>query len=276
MGHSFLKLVFLSSVLLLLATCAPASNIPDQPTVSASQTANLPLANSTIPVADSRIPAVSIAQIPIDSPGPQSRLTSPINLDAQLYSGADDKVRVELFTDDGQLLARKILKLENYTDLTSELQTSLDFEVDRSSDATLILSTEDQYGRVQALNSVDVTLLTEAEQVISVAPEFADAIRISSPTQGEEISDGRLTISGQASSRPGRALNIQLITREGRVLTFGEVYPHFETDSTWGTFEIKLSYEVKETTWVQIAITENNPQIPRPIHFSGIEVLLIP
>ncbi len=185
-------------------------------------------------------------------------------------------MRIELFAADGRLLARKILST-GATGQVTYLQSSIDFEVSRTSQAAfLILSTEDEYGRLQALNSVDLKLLSAGEQLITPASEFVANIQIWSPQQGNEVSGGSLIIKGQANSPPGRPLNIQLITREGRVLNFGEVYPRFEQDSEWGTFEIKLSYALKEATWVQIAITENDPQIPRPIHFSGVEVLLMP
>ncbi len=185
-------------------------------------------------------------------------------------------MRIELFAADGQLLARKILNLTDAAGQATQLHASIDFEVNRASDATLVLSTEDEYGRGQALNSVELTLLPEGEQLITPVAEANDSIQILSPQPGDQVSGGSMTVMGRASSQPGRPLNIQLITREGRVLNFGEVYPHFEPDSEWGTFEIKLSYDVKEATWVQIAIIEKDPQIPRPIHFSGIEVLLMP
>lgn len=249
-------------------------SVPDKPTASASQAPLL--ATSTISIADNQIFAVSIAHIRISSPGRESELISPIELVAQLYPGADGKVRIELFAGNGRLLARKILLFADVTDQADQLQTSIDFEVTRSSAATLILSTEDQYGRLQALNSIGLTLLSEGEQLITPAAEVIQSIQILSPQSGNQVSERFITITGRASSRPGRPLSIQLITREGRVLTFGEVYPLFEQGSEWGIFEIRLRYEVKEATWVQIAITENDPQIPRPVHFNGIEVLLMP
>jgi len=233
-------------------------------------------ATLTTYIADNSIFATSIAQIQILSPGPESRLTSPIELEAQLYPGADGKVRIELFTSDGRLLARKILMSADDTDLTVQFTASIDFEVSRPTAAILLVSAEDQYGRLQSLNSLDLTLLSEGEQLITPAAEADYGIQILSPQQGDQISGGSITITGQASSQPGRPLIVQLITREGRVLSFGEVYSHFEQDSELGTFETKLSYAVKGATWVQVAITENDPQIPSPVHFNAIEVLLIP
>lgn len=185
-------------------------------------------------------------------------------------------MRIELFTGGGLLLARKVLDTDGDKGQATQFAVAIDFEVSRATAAVLILSSEDEYGRVQALNSVDLQLLPGREEGAAIAAEFKDSFQILSPQSGDEISGGSLTLGGQANSQPGRPLTVQLITREGRVLTFGEVYPHFEQDGAWGTFEIKLSYSVKETTWVQIAITESDPQIPRPIHFFGIEVLLIP
>lgn len=277
MGLPFLKQALHASLALFLVACASPSSIEIQQTTStASQTPNLPLATSTIFVAENEIYAISIAQIQISSPGPKSRLTSPIDLEAQLYPGAAGKARIELFAADGRLLARKTILFTDDLNRANQLQTSIDFEIASSSASVLILSTEDQYGRLQALNSVELILLPEGDQVIAPTAEDTDSLQILSPQASAQVSGGTMTITGQARSRPGRALNVQLITREGRVLTFGEVYPHFEQGSQWGEFEIQLNYKVKEATWVQIAITENDPLIPRPIRFSGIEVLLVP
>jgi hypothetical protein len=263
---------------LLLAACI-------QDAASASTLAPSPMPTATIPIVESSSPTVSIAktnnqaifvaEIGILSPGPDSRLISPIQLQAQLEPGAGGKVRIELFGSDGRLLARKILVYDAAAH--AELDASVDFEISRASEtARLVMSTEDEYGRLQALNSVELVLLSAGEQVLNLPAASSQEISISSPTDNEQIAGGTLTVTGSANIPAGRPLTIQLITREGRVLAFNVVYPTFSEDQTLGTFEINLPYRVKETTWVQIAITESGGSIPGPVHFVSVEVQLAP
>lgn len=184
-------------------------------------------------------------------------------------------MRIELFGSDGRLLARKILVYDAAAH--AELDASVDFEISRASEtARLVMSTEDEYGRLQALNSVELVLLSAGEQVLNLPAASSQEISISSPTDNEQIAGGTLTVTGSANIPAGRPLTIQLITREGRVLAFNVVYPTFSEDQTLGTFEINLPYRVKETTWVQIAITESGGSIPGPVHFVSVEVQLAP
>ncbi len=184
-------------------------------------------------------------------------------------------MRIELYGSDGRLMARKILVYDAASQ--AELDVRIDFEISHASEAAwLMVRTEDAYGRVQALNSVEVVLLAQGEPSIKPAPLEPEGITIASPEAGAVSTGGTVTVTGAANIPAGRPLNVQLITREGRVLAFNEVYPTFKEGQTSGTFEISLPYRVKEVTWVQIAISEGEGLIPVPIHFAGVEVQLAP
>jgi len=172
-------------------------------------------------------------------------------------------------------MARKIVVYDEAAQ--GELDVSIDFEISRAKEAGRIaISTEDEFSRLQALNSVDVVLLSNGIQVINPAADQKEGIAIGSPKEGDAIVGGTVIVTGKADIPAGRPLNIQLITREGRVLAFNEVYLTFGEGQTSGTFEIRLPYRVKEATWAQIAITESGVSIPGPIHFASVEVQLAP
>lgn len=262
----------------LLAACSQIPAAVRDPTASVSPTIATSIASnstSTVFLAEINISAIPVAEINILSPGPASQLISPIQLNVQLRPGAGGKVRIALFGSNGRLLARKILIYDAAAQ--AELDVSVDFEISHAKESgRLVVSTEDEYGRLQALNSVDVVLLSAGAQVINPAAAFLGDISISSPSGGDLIAGGMLTVAGMANIPAGRPLNLQLITREGRVLAFNEVYPTFSEGQTLGTFEISLPYRVKEATWVQIAITEGGGSIPGPVHFASVEVQLAP
>lgn len=236
------------------------------PTVQATET-------STLFIAKNIDNTISVAEIKFITPGPNSQLLSPIRLHALLQPGDKGHVRIELFGSNARLLARQILVFET----TPEMDAEIDFETSHQKEtARLVVSTQDEFGRLQALNSIDLVLLSEGNEVINPPADPPEEILISSPQQGEVLYGGIIKIAGTANIEPGRPLDIKLIDREGRVLTFGEVYPKFEKGETWGTFEIAFTYTVKESTWAQIAITENGVGILGPMHFTAIEVQLAP
>lgn len=182
---------------------------------------------------------------------------------------------MELVDQTGRLLARKVVGVETAIDEDLiELEMPIYFEVSHPSvGALLILSLDDEYGRLKALDSIEVTLLSAGENLL-LANETLSHIEIESPNSGEILEGGSLVISGQSSSQPGRPLSIELITRAGRVLVFGEVYPRFDDGSQVGTFSITLNYELEQSEWVLIAVAERKNGVT--IHYASLEVLLQP
>lgn len=181
-------------------------------------------------------------------------------------------MRIQLADKNGRLLAAQVLVLQPGEDL----QTEIGFEISRPSlAARLIVSTEDEYGRTQALNSVDLTLLTDGSAEIKPAVQEPHIV-IEQPESGASVPAGNLEISGLAYSQPDRDFIVKLITRAGNVLAFKEVSPTFAANSNVGNFSVGFNLDMKEATWVQVAVWENGGGFPRPAHFSGVEVLLTP
>jgi hypothetical protein len=247
---------------------------------STQQSAVLETGTPQPPSASSLPPTTSIAEIKdsaefidlfrIETPGSDSQITSPILLKLLLSPSSTEFVRIELISQSGALLARQILSTE--AELTN-LNVPINFETNRTMvKAYLIASIEDEYGRLKALDSAAITLLNEGETVV-VDNGNADQIQINSPQAEASIQGGSLAITGSAATQPGRALNIELITREGRVLAFGETYPTFEGGDELGAFSFSLDYEVEEPTWVLIGVAERLSGFI--IHYASVEVLLL-
>jgi hypothetical protein len=188
-----------------------------------------------------------------------------LEIEAQLAPGADGRVRIELVDANGRLLAARVLELRS-----NELRTQIAFELGRPSlAARLTISTQDEYGRTQALNSVELTMLASgAPSIFPAANE--EHIVIEQPQAGEELAGGSLLVRGRALTAQGRPLTVQLVTREGRVLAFREVYPQD------GNFEVEFNLDLDEPTWVQVAVIESGGLAPGVAHFTGVEVLVKP
>jgi hypothetical protein len=203
--------------------------------------------------------------------GPESQVISPIRLLAHLASGADGRVRISLVDQNDRLLAERVQGLQ----LGQDLDLKIPFEISHPTlPARLTVSTQDEYGRIQALNSVDLTLLANGAAQLTPADARVH-IAIEQPAAGAQIAGSDLQIGGIANGEPGRPLTIQLITRAGKVLAFGEVYPDYDATGA-GAFAIEFDLEVRDATWVQVAVFENGGGFAGPAHFNSVEVLLEP
>jgi hypothetical protein len=267
---SYGKLVFFLLVGAYLTACSSQLPAPVEPQIPTQR----PVASQpdiATSIAETQNSTEFIEQIRIKYPGSDSRIASPILLELLVPPSSTGLVRIELASPTGALLVRQILRPG--AELT-EISVPINFESNRTAiEAYLIASTEDEYDRLIALDSAAITLLNEGESVI-VANNGSNQIQITSPKAEASLNGGSLTISGAAATQPGRALNIELITREGRVLAFGETYPAFQQGSELGGFSLVLDYQVDEPTWVLIGVAERLSGFI--IHYASLEVLLNP
>lgn len=259
---------------LVLAACSPPAQSAAQsvdstqtvaPTLGVTATAQ-PIATIIAEITEI---AREIAGVYILAPGEGSRVVSPLDLHAELAAGHHGLVRVELVDAAGRLMARQVRKLEG-----TELQLAIPFEVNTDTQARLTIRTQDEYGRIQALNSVELTLLPAGGEAQLLPAQARQRIRIAHPAPGESVPAGSVLLAGTALTPPNRPLNVQLITREERVLLSREVYLGYAEGMTTGKFELQLDLGVDEETWVQIAVSERSGT--RMLYFAGVEVLVVP
>lgn len=251
---------------LVAAPTATSQITPVSPTPAVGTTPAL----SATEIAKETEISISIAEIRILSPGPGSLLRSPIRLQAHLQPGADGHLLAELSDAGGRLLVRQVLAPD-------ELQVALElpFEISQTSlPAQLTLRTLDAYGRTQALSSVSLVLLSEGAanyRPASAGPQLQLAL----PLDGQSLPADGLLVRGQLAAQPSRPLQVKLITRQGRILAAREVYPQEDPSGQW-LFELNLSVQVNEPTWVQVAVSAYELPAAGPALFAGVEVLLLP
>ena len=107
-------------------------------------------------------PEIPNAEIEIRNLGAFSRVTSPLHIYGYLRPGAGGKVRIELLGEDRRLLARQIKLIDFIAPgAWSLLSADLDFEIAATAESgRLQISVDDEYGRIVALNSVPLILLS--------------------------------------------------------------------------------------------------------------------
>ncbi len=113
-----------------LTAASLASPVPVTPTPTASLTPTITptftLTPSPTPTATStptQGPTAPLPSIRILSPGPLSKVISPIELKAYVQPGADNRYQIELLGEDGRLLYREVRRHQVY--LTEGVYTSI-------------------------------------------------------------------------------------------------------------------------------------------------------
>jgi hypothetical protein len=250
------------SALALFPTDAP-TDIP-QPTLTPR-----PKATSTA----TTIPGHEPAAIEISYPGPMSKVVSPITLRMNIVSGESEKVQIDLYGEDGRLLTR-IAKKVLLSGKGVDQQIEIPFEIRAAAEvARLTVSTTDKAGRIQALNSIRLLLLSSGTNEITTSGNPSEPVRVFSPTLKDTASDGVLKIRGDIWPFNLEPVLLELIGPEGkslglRILTIDQLDPQL--------FETTIPYKISEPTLARLSIRQDDDRINGLFYVYSQEVLLNP
>lgn len=267
---------------MVIAQTAEAANLAATETFIASlptlAPTNSPAPTLTItpgpsPTATS-IPGHDRAEIEIGSPGPFSKVISPITLKMEITTGASEIVQVDLFGEDGRLITRLLKKNVPTSNNGIQQTIKVSFEIPGAAEvARLTVSTFDEFDRVQAVNSVRLLLLSSGENEITTPGNPSEPIRIFSPTKKDLASGGNLIVRGDVWPFSLEPVILELITPDGkslglRVLNIEQAAPQL--------FETTIPYRVSEPVIARLTVHQEDDRIPGVFYVYTQEVLLNP
>jgi len=220
-------------------------------------------------------PTIPYAPIQILNPGTLSKVTSPIELHAFMLPGDAGRARVELFGEDGRLMYRKLFIFSSPAGVQTNLVTEIDFEIKGVAEtATLVISTDDWYGRIKALSSEDLILLSLGDSDINPPGDHLASIIFQEPTPNILIQGGTFVVSGLVRTATDLPLLIELITTDGKVIgnrlagiAPGQAGQH-------RIFAAEINYKVDSPTWVRVTASEWNKWLTGKATLASVEVLL--
>lgn len=204
------------------------------------------------------------AEIRFLSPGPMSYVSSPIELQMLLVSGESQIVKIELIGEDGGLITSKLEKVgRNLGGVYRNLKFK--FEIRGVSEQSwIIVSTKDEFGRMQALNTLQVFLMSSGPSQINEPGNIIyERALIQEPEDETEVSGGTLTIKGRFWPFNTQPLFLDLVNEQGkvlntRVLTINGMDPQ--------SFDTTIPYKVTEPTRVRLTLHQVNPDLNRDIY----------
>ena len=276
----------------------PTTTLTAEPTVDPQPSPQADATEPTLPPADEPIflepadesqpppPAVetnspaptspqAYAAIQILSPGPASKVVSPLRINAYLTPGDNGIIRIELLGEDGRLLVRKVQSYITTTRL--QMISELEFEISAAGElGRLTISTADKEGRSVAVASVDLLLLSLGEADITPSADRLDRIIIMEPALRTLVQGGNLRVSGFIRPSGERSVWVELIAADNRVVGYRQFTISQPQETGHTPFSVDVPYTVNEATWVRLNVYQKDGRIPGVINLSSREVLLSP
>lgn len=258
---------------------APATTIPAPSIVGATPTINLPLPTPDPELlTPSPAPPIPDAPLQIFRLGELSRVISPIQVTTRLTSGNGKVLRIELFGEDGRLLARYLRTFQNIPWQAARVDVDLDFEVSGAGElGRLVVSLEDVYGRLIDVNSVNLILLSSGQTELNPATALQQRLVIQEPTPKALIQGGKLIVSGRAlPNRPDQPLRVMIIGEDNRILGQRLARVNVTIPGDYGVFIAEVPYTVTDLTSALLVVFEEGEPISDIAYLSSVEVMLAP
>ena len=244
----------------------PHPSPTDTPEPTLSPTPGPTFTQTTIPWHES-------AAIRIFAPGPMSKVVSPITLRMNIVSGGSEKVQIDLYGEDGRLLSRNLKQVRTSGDGVDQ-SIKIPFEIRGAAElGRITVSTKDKAGRLQALNSVRVLLLSSGDNEINPPGNPSERVGVVSPLLKESASGGVLNGRGDVWPFNLQPVILELVDTTGkslglRILTVEQIDPQL--------FETTIPYEVTESISARLTIRQDDDRIAGLFYVYSQEVLLNP
>jgi hypothetical protein len=306
MRRTFPTLLILLATLLLgscqwqeksdAATPVNPSATPAQPTLLPTQAQNDPTA--TLPPLNpiTATPSLSFTATPQDqpfpsltptlnferialrivTPGPMSRIVSPLQFIAHIDPYYTGTTRIELLGEDGRELYRKVFKTTSNIGYFTRVEEKINFEISAAAEvARLQISTYDPEGNLQAFNSVRLLLLSVGENQLTPAYEAKERIALRYPQAGQEVSGGELIVTGEYKPINQTPLILELYNARG-IIVGSRLLQIPPGGDVYEPFTASLPYEVREATPVRLTLRQADDRISGMAYLYSIPLTLLP
>ena len=230
----------------------------------------------TLAATDIPQPAVDSGAIQLIGPGPLSKNVSPVKAYGYSIPGYGNKGRLDLYAEDGRVLASQVVQL-NSIYRWAYFYWELPFTIDTAGElGRLSMSTKDQYGRVTALYSVHLLLLSEGASIINPPGNLRERCVIDNPYPGKRNAGGALTVAGSMRPYNDLPLTIELITRDGRTIGSQQVDIAPTAKDSYVAFHANVPYSLSSGAWALLVVRQPDDRISGTMYLYSQEIFLNP
>jgi hypothetical protein len=272
---------YFPTVVVLTGQAAMATNLAGTPSAIPTETLTPSVtptpADTFTPVPTDTLtpsPSAPSSQIRIQTPGPMSKVTSPISLRMQVVSGDSELVQIDLQGEDGRLLARKLERVPSWPG-GYYVSLKLPFEVRAAAEVGRItISTKDDHGRVQSQLGMRVLLLSiGADEITPEGDPSERTVFYAPPRKNAVAQDGVVDVRGRFLPFNDQPVILELQDQDGR--TIGLRVLDF-TSTEEQLFSTTLPYKVSEPTQARLVLHQDDDRLDGLIYLYSQEILLNP
>ncbi|HEX7976486.1 MAG TPA: hypothetical protein VF498_18895 [Anaerolineales bacterium] len=259
-----------------METASPAPLI-GSPTPAVLVLQATPVPATLPPPAATQAAKVPPAAVQIFRPGDLSRVASPFTVIAAMKPGARGDVRAQLFGEDGRVLTETVKTFYSNPGLPVNFWLNVSFKISGVAEAgKLVLSISDDGGRLVALNSVDLILLSIGAEDVSPSIDTLEPIIIQQPAAKTLIQGGTVLVSGLARLAENLPLEVQLVTADGKLVGQGQTTLSRPSGGGYGLFAAEVPYTVSALTPVRLSVLVGGQKASPIAHLSSVEIMLSP
>jgi hypothetical protein len=200
-------------------------------------------------------------------------------MEMYLTVGDDGKATIELVGEDGRVISRQVLnygldKIGKRVWLAPELL----FEIDAAAEtARLQVSTQDRYGRSEAISSVEVILLALGRNEINPPVIDQEPYIIRQPEPDTVVGGGLLVIHGLARPVNDSPVHIDLVNEQNVVISTKQLIVPPPTGPLSHTpFTVEIPYHVDGPTPIRLVIRQEGSRIAGTVALTSQLIRLDP
>lgn len=224
-------------------------------------------------------PAPRDAALRISRPGLYSKITSPYKIEAMITRGEDGYVYLTLTGEDQQIIHSQALDYRRSVYSRFLIVPQIEFALSGVAEtARLTLETRDLLGRVMALSSVDIVLLSIGDNETNPPQRLYEPYLIEFPDSGAVVQGGRLVVGGQAARLSANPLLVELVGENGEILASRALDLGVPAQGqTHAPFVVELLYTVEAETNARLTIRqESDNRLPGTVALSSVALQLFP
>ncbi|MBS1250171.1 MAG: hypothetical protein MAG431_01761 [Chloroflexi bacterium] len=160
----------------------------------------------------------------------------------------------------------------------THLIEDLVFEIQGTAEtARLEITTYDEYGRISALATQDLVLLSAGTSDVNFPEDLYEGIVIQQPAPSRLIQGGNLVVTGVTRHAPEGKLQVDIVDAEGTVIASQVIWvSEEELSEGYKPYAGEIPYEIEKPIWVRVLVSARDGEMSGVAHVSSTVVLLSP
>jgi hypothetical protein len=139
----------------------------------------------------------------------------------------------------------------------------------------LQISTQDEYGMLQAVKSVHIMLLSVGDSIITNPEYLRESVALVEPPLLHYITGGEVIVQGTMQVFNELPVIFELVNRQGQVLG-SRMVSVGPADGEYYPININIAYQVTQYTPARLVVRQSDSRIPGPYYLYSQQLFLSP